>query len=201
MFKLIYLAGLIVLFTACASISNKGYSYKSYDKYYLHTKTGQVALTSPLPLDKSYAELTEAQKQIARSYNGDLSQDDHPAYPKKGLTSLYSPLMDQSRIHLYKGSELADRAFSIHTYVPPKEGNLLAVATITAAGKVESVNVLESTSKEQAEYAVEVLRQTEFDPGTCDGEACQSEYLLQLKLDVWHSRGKSSYMVYPPKTR
>jgi len=192
---------LLILQSGCAAIFNGSSSYKGYEKHHIYNNAGQVILTSPLPLGKSYHELTAAQQQVARAYYKNLDENDRPPYPKYGVRLPYILLMDHSRFFQYRNFGLGNESTFDSPFNPIREGNALAIATISKTGDVESVKVLKSTSKNQAKYLEEILHQTEFDPGLCAGEPCQSEYRFQLMTNIWHARRKISYRVYPPKRR
>lgn len=127
------------------------------------SKFRPVEVESPIPVDKRYSELTEEQKNIFRAGYGVLSASEQPPFPKKGLESIYKPLIEG------------------HTKVA-RGGTLFLIAMVNEKGKVENVAVYESPADMMTQLANTVLFSTEFDPASCDGKPCKMEFPFEFKL-------------------
>ncbi len=127
------------------------------------SKFRPVEAESYIPFNKKYAELTDQQKKIFRANYGVLKDSEQPPFPKKGLQSIYKPLI--------KGHAKVSRG-----------GTLFLVAMVDEKGKVENVAVYESPTDSMTELANAVLFNTEFDPAICDGEACKMEFPFEFKM-------------------
>lgn len=140
-------------------------------QYYLYgdpmpgTKFKRKILTGPLPYDRSYHQFSDSQKAIVRdSYSGLLATET-PPYPKNGTKVIYKPIIKAlTKVR--------------------REGDLLAIAMVNQAGKVENVTVYQSPADEFTELVNSLLFATEFDPATCNGEPCKMEYLFKMALKV-----------------
>ena len=124
-----------------------------------------VLVSSPIPFDKSYEQLTAEQKELFRATYGGLAENEKPPFPKNGTMEIYEPLL--------KGHKAISRA-----------GNLFLIAMIDEKGKVENVAVYESPAKSMTEYATTVIFNTEFEPATCAGEPCKMEFPFEIDLPV-----------------
>jgi len=118
-----------------------------------------------LPFDKTYAELTDAQKRILRSAYIDLPPEDEPPYPLKGMKPVMRQISKAQRALLAKGS-------------------LFAVATVDASGDVQKVDFFETPNDQMARAVGFVLIKTKFKPGVCGGVPCVMEYPFQMRFEV-----------------
>ena len=158
---------LVVATTVCGlSLANASTSKKSYNLLGdapSGSNIPTVDATSPIPFNVSYVALTEAQKKIVKSKYDNLGVNDTPPFPSRGLKAIYKPVIN------------ANRSLG-------KSGLLKITAIVNKEGLVESVVVHESPSKALSKRATRALRNTQFDAGTCDGEACEMEFPFEIKF-------------------
>ncbi len=128
---------------------------------------------SGIPLDQSYAELSEQHKQIVRAGYGGLDDNIVPPFPKSGLRYMLTKLVDAQK------------------YLNTR-GKFVAIAVVDTAGKVRKVSVLKSPNEGITEFVSKMLKITEFSPGICDGAPCNSEYLLEFELDKEAASGTTT---------
>ena len=116
-----------------------------------------IDATSPIPFKKRFDQLSDRQMKIYRSYFENLNVTDTPPFPKKGLITIYRPLI--------KG----------HKRIGGR-GELLVFAEINEKGGVNEVTVYKSPTKKLADLATAVMFNTKFKPATCDGSPCTMDY-------------------------
>ena len=138
-------------------------TYKLYGDARVGSKFRSVEATSAIPFDKTYAELTQEQKDMFRATYGGLRDDEQPPYPSAGSEAIYKPIIEgHNRI--------------------ARGGNLFLVAMVNEQGKVENVAVYESPADAMTELATAVLFNTEFDPASCAGAPCKMEFPFEFEL-------------------
>lgn len=137
--------------------------YKLLGKPSLGSKVKPVEATSPIPFDKVYRQLTDQQKHIYRGQWEGLGADDIPPFPKKGIQSIYNPLI--------KGHAKISRG-----------GMLRLVAQIDEKGNVTEVAVYESPHEEITELAMSVMFYAKFKPASCAGKPCKMDFPFEFKL-------------------
>lgn len=156
--------GLVILamisFNAMAA--NKVYSLKGEPSS--GTKVRKIEATSAIPFNKSYVELSNNQQAIFNAQFQDLSANERPPFPVKGLRSIYRPILDKNKSLEYSG------VLSLTILVDEK-------------GRVDNVSVVETTSPELEKFAVEALAGVKFDPAVCDGAACSMEFPVKIVLN------------------
>jgi hypothetical protein len=118
-----------------------------------------------LPFDKTYAELTDAQREILRLAYIDMPPEDEPPYPLNGM----KPFMRQI--------SKAQKSLRVR-------GDLFAVATVDESGDVRKVDFFEAPSEQMAKAVGIVLIKTKFKPGVCGGVPCVMEYPFQMRFEV-----------------
>ena len=116
-----------------------------------------IEATSPIPFNKKYDQLNDEQVKIFRSYFENLTKDDTPPYPKKGLIEIYNPLI--------KGHKRIGGV-----------GELLVFTEVNEKGGVNNVTVYKSPTKQLADLVTTVMFNTKFKPATCNGEPCTMDY-------------------------
>ncbi|NND83193.1 MAG: hypothetical protein HKN50_12265 [Gammaproteobacteria bacterium] len=122
-----------------------------------------ILATSNIPYDKNFTELTEAQRSLVRANYEGLAAADVPPYPAQGVEQILEPL---SKAH----PTLLGR------------GKMLALAMVSAQGKVTEVKIYYTPNKHVSEIISAALFKTEFTPGTCAGVPCAMEYLFEQDL-------------------
>ena len=161
MFKRI-ISGVFVLALATASAAAQK-EYKIMGDKKLGSKFREVEATSLIPFNKPYGQLTAEQKELFRATYGGLADSEKPPFPIKGTQVIYKPIIEANK-------------------TIKQAGNLLLVAMVNEAGKVENVAVYESPTPKMAEVATTVLFNTQFEPASCAGEPCKMEFPFEFNL-------------------
>ena len=130
------------------------------------SRIARRVIISNVPFYKSYEELSEEEKVVVRSDYQGLGSNDVPPYPAEGMGPISKPLIN------------AHKKLN-------KAGELFVIAKITATGTVEEVKVYKTPSKKMSQMAGAVLFETKFSPGTCQGEPCETEFLLKWDFEKY----------------
>ena len=117
-----------------------------------------------LPLDKSYAELSAAEKAQARSDYIAMPERDEPPFPVAGMGALLRPIAD------------AVGAMRVR-------GDLTLFVTVSSTGKPVSVAVVKSPDEKLTHYAASVLMKAQYKPAVCAGKPCTMQLPLRMALD------------------
>ena len=125
----------------------------------------EVAWSSALPINRTYAQLTPEQRAPLHAEYERIEEGDEPPFPRDGL----KPLLNA----IWKGQS---------SYLAT--GTLLLVATVDAAGKVTKVDAYGVPDPDLAKYAASVLLLTEFKPALCKGTPCAMQFPFSLKPEV-----------------
>ena len=128
------------------------------------TSLRQALVTSSLPLDKRYAELTPAQQAQVRGYYEALHPLDEPPFPADGLGPLMSALQ--------KGASKLEA-----------EGELLLYVTVGPDGNARSARLMRSPDPTFGEFALSAALLTRFKPALCRGEPCTMEYPVHQRFE------------------
>lgn len=151
----------VALFSVASAMAASQAQYKIKLDPPTGTLIPSTALESSIALNKRFFELSEDEKSRVRDSFGNLSVNQIPPFPTKGLKSIYRPLITVQ--------EKSARG-----------GVLSLVATIDAQGQVESVRVVQSPSKSLTQASKMILDNTQFDPAFCGGEPCAMEFPLEI---------------------
>ncbi|MGO5000515.1 hypothetical protein [Oceanisphaera sp. W20_SRM_FM3] len=120
-------------------------------------------LPGPIPLDRRYQEFTAEEKARVHAAYERIPDGDEPPFPADGLKPVYDALL--------KGQE--------HLMVA---GKLRVVATVDAAGTVQSVAAFESPAAGVTRLAATILMLTKFKPASCTGKPCQMDFPLEFEF-------------------
>jgi hypothetical protein len=123
-------------------------------------------LTGQLPYDKSYAQLTDAQRVLFRSDYEVLAEADEPPFPEHGLGSVFDPISK------------AAQALRLDSGAPA----LSMVAYIDETGNASKVEVLSSPSPELTGFAARVAMKTKFKPAKCAGAPCAMGFPIRIRF-------------------
>jgi len=118
---------------------------------------GEYGPSSILPFDKSYAELTPAQRSIVRRSYRLMHPDDEPPYPEQGS----QPMSEV----MYKWQALA-----------PVDGRLVFHVLIDASGNPKSVTFIASPSPKLKDLVMLVVARMKFKPALCGGVPCEMKF-------------------------
>jgi len=132
------------------------------------TKFRHVEAEFPIPFDRSYSELKDNHRDIYRKIytwltETRLTSDQTPPYPKKGLSSLYKPIIKKNKL------------VAINKTV-------FFIADVKEDGEVDKVKIYSSPNREFNEFITALMFSTEFEPGTCAGEPCAMEFPFEIDL-------------------
>jgi hypothetical protein len=143
------------------SIVRKTYSIK---EEVLGSHIASAAIDKvPVPVDKTYAELTPAQKMLVKSLYEPMADSDEPPYPLNGPRTILETCEEIAK-HLRVRGELS-----------------LAV-TIDPAGKPIAVEVMKSPDREVTQKMAMVLMLEKYKPAVCNGAPCQMQYPFRIEF-------------------
>lgn len=128
----------------------------------------RVAVAWPVPMNRTYAELTADQKAKVRDDYVKMGARDEPAYPRDGLMPI---LREVARIQ--NGSE--------------HPGMMHLAVHVDANGQPTGVAVLKSPEEAATTAVSFVLMHTAYKPALCDGAPCASDYSFKYDLQRSHS--------------
>ncbi len=118
-----------------------------------------------LPLDKRYAELTPAQKNILKSEYEPMKVEDEPPFPANGLMDLFTVLR---RVH--------------GQYNLKYKGPLTMYVQVDSHGKATGVSVVRSPDPEITQAMAYTLMVLPYKPAVCGGKACAMQYPFHAEL-------------------
>jgi TonB family protein len=139
------------------------------DTYYLKgdpipgSKIHQKIARSSVPLNLSYARFTDKQKAIFNRNFNLQSTNSQPPFPKRGLQSLYRPIIEQGQKQGIKGQ-------------------LNATLLVNKNGFVEEVKIQKNTNQAFNKKLISLLEKTRFEPAQCNGQACSMTFPVSLSL-------------------
>ena len=120
---------------------------------------------SAIPLNRSYAQLTEEEKRIVKSSYETMEPLDEPPFPVDGLKPIFRSI-----------ANLQHRLL--------EEGLLSMQAEVDATGNVTSVGVFSSPDPRLTQAAAAILAQTRFKPAICRGQPCKMSFPLRVTFSV-----------------
>jgi hypothetical protein len=117
----------------------------------------------PLPLDRSWAQLSSSDVEMVRNQYLDLRAHEEPPFPAGGLGQLareLSALQAQQNLR----------------------GQLHAVISVDADGRATAVSWQMTPAQGQVAGLDAILKQTAFEPATCAHSACAMEFPLHVEF-------------------
>jgi len=127
------------------------------------SKIRKVDATSPIPFNKSYVEMSEEERALFKKQFKELSVNDRPPFPARGLRAIYRPILKKNR-------SLGE------------QGVLKMAISVDENGNVDKVTVINAPSTELEEYAAHIVKDVNFEPATCAGEPCDMDFPVRLVL-------------------
>ncbi|MFC4161210.1 energy transducer TonB [Chitinimonas lacunae] len=121
-------------------------------------------LVSPVPFDKRYEQLNEAERTALRSRQT-LPAECEPPFPLEGWRPLFEQL---TRYQARSGIDVA--------------GQMAFTLQVDQAGTVTDVTIQRSPSERLNRMASQLLRDVPFKPARCKGEASAMAYKLDFEL-------------------
>jgi hypothetical protein len=137
----------------------------------------RTAMTWPVPIDKTYAELSKEEKDVVRSGYVTLGPNDEPPYPAYGMTGV---LQDMSKIRLSSTDD----------------GMILMAVSVDASGQPRGVAVLRAADVGVAKAFAFVLMHTAYKPAMCAGAPCAGEYAF--RYDFSHRKPNNFIVNWDP---
>ncbi|MCR5864088.1 hypothetical protein [Aquincola sp. J276] len=118
-----------------------------------------------VPLNRTYEQLSPAEKALIRAWYDDMPAADEPPFPRAGLY----PVMEAVR----KGQQ---RVLA--------EGDLFLVATVNGSGGVDEVKAYGKADPVLVDFVSRVVMHTPFKPALCAGIPCRMDFPLNFLLTV-----------------
>jgi len=140
--------------------SDAGYPYHIADTV-VGTMLPKNIVTSPLPFDSSYAELTPEQKAVLFDDYEHLSPGDEPPFPMYGIHHVVQPLIPYAE-----------------TFNPI--GRLVAAVEVDSKGQATSVTVFQSPDSRFSNLMSAALMFEQYKPASCQGTPCRMQFVLHL---------------------
>jgi hypothetical protein len=126
----------------------------------------EVAWSTELPLNRTYAQLTPDQKAHFHSMYVLIAPGDEPPFPERGLKSVVNAI--------YKAQEML-----------LAHGQLRFIVTVGADGKGKKVEAFGDCDRpDMTQFTSQVLLLTKYKPAVCGGVACVMEFPFNLQLKV-----------------
>lgn len=149
---------------AVAADAPQGESYKLMESApATGTFIKKQLVSSYLPFNKRYSELTAEQKARLKAEYDKMPDGDEPPFPKDGLGSVYLKLTRaQERLQ--------------------SEGALLMHVKVDANGEAQSVDVIESPDRDMTQVAAGVLILEKYKPAVCAGQPCASSFPVRMEF-------------------
>jgi hypothetical protein len=120
-------------------------------------------VSSALPFDKTWAELTPQQRDLVRADYESIAPGDEPPFPERGLKHVALPFV---RVSEQTGDV----------------GKVIASVTVDSHGQARDVVVYKSPSKEVTAVAIHALVDEKYKPAVCKGQPCTMAFVLRLEL-------------------
>ena len=127
----------------------------------------KIVQASAIPLNRSYAQLTEEEQRLVKSQYEAMLPLDEPPFPAAGLRPIHEAIAEIQRRLLAKGKLSMD-------------------AEVDAQGAVTSVSVYESPDPKLTQASATVLMLTKFKPAVCQGAPCKMSFPLRVTFQVEH---------------
>ena len=143
-------------------------------RYYTVTDTlvgsllPQTILRGRVPFDRTYGELTAAQKDVLFQDYESLAPGDEPPFPLYGVHHVIAPLV-----------RFAD------TWNPV--GPLVASVEVDALGNAVSVTTYQSPDPQLTRVVGAALALEKYKPALCKGRPCAMQYVLRLDVPARQS--------------
>jgi len=119
---------------------------------------------SKIPLDKTYGELTPAQKFELHSLYDSMPEGDEPPFPEAGMNPIFNAVRNAQRLSNARG-----------------EINMVVTVGVDGkATKVESFG--NESSVRMTEVTQQILMLTRYKPGICNGQPCVMQFRFTQKL-------------------
>jgi hypothetical protein len=132
---------------------------------------GLATMRSNIPVNRTYAELTDDQKRQVRSLYVSMPETDEPPFPLYGLESIY-------------------RHFAKIQAKLSATGRFYAEVEIGTDGQAKAIRVFEAprafriSDKELQDALAGVVVLTPFKPGMCGGSPCRMSFPISVDFGI-----------------
>ncbi|MBI3228645.1 MAG: energy transducer TonB [Burkholderiales bacterium] len=124
------------------------------------------AISSTIPLDKSYEDLTAAQKDYVKSKYEKMGPNDEPPYPVGGPAQIYREIS--------KG----------RNKIGMSSGTLFLAVEIDDKGEPGKVEVYESPDIDLSKFAAKIVARHKYKPAICNGVPCKMQYPIEIRFSA-----------------
>lgn len=118
---------------------------------------------SVVSLGKAYAELSPEEQAYVKSQYEQMSSNDEPPFPLKGLRPVYKVIAAGQQKFLVTGS-------------------MSLAVEVNSQGEAMSVSVLQSPDPEMASFAASVLMLQRYKPALCNGSPCKMQFPFRMSF-------------------
>lgn len=147
--------------TGAAGAEESSYAFKDQPRTGSHIR--RTVAFAPIPFDKRYADLSEAQKSTVRAAYERMGADDEPPFPANGLNPVFRMLARLDKLAM-------------------RPGPIKASVAVDPAGTPLSVRVLTAPNGELGDYVAKLLLEQRYKPALCGGQPCGQDFLLAATL-------------------
>lgn len=123
----------------------------------------RAVISTDLPFDKKYSELTDQQKSIVRSWYEKMGATDEPPFPANGLGTIY-------------------KAISQANDILKASGQLTMTVEIDEQGMAQSISIFDSPDPKLSKFATSVIMLEKFKPAICDGAPCKMAFPINIEF-------------------
>lgn len=131
------------------------------------TMVPQAIITSAVPFDRTYAQMSAEQKAVIAQDYESLSPGDEPPYPAYGLSHLSTYMM---RLAEMTGTS----------------GPLVATVDVSPDGQARTVSVFKSPDPRLTSMVTTLLAKESYKPAKCGGAPCAMTYVMRLNFPERH---------------
>ncbi len=159
-------SALLVALVGSAAGADDALPAPEYSIKQLEPNTGsriarKIVQGSAIPLNRSYAQLTDDEQRLVKSPYEAMRPLDEPPFPLEGLKPIHQAVAAIQRRLLL-------------------QGRLSMQAEVDTQGAVTDVSVYESPDPRLTEAAAGVLMLTRFKQAVCRGELCKMSFPLRV---------------------
>jgi hypothetical protein len=154
----------------CAALAG-GCAAPVAEKYAVHedrldSRFGHDPVTSDIPVDKRYDELTDAQRAVFRARYRDMGPDYEPPFPVDGQLKIFQDVRK-----LQAAAQL--------------RGKFAALLTVDDKGRAHSIKIVQTPDEKiNQPMAVILMKNTDYKPARCAGKPCTMDFVFEMTLDV-----------------
>lgn len=136
-----------------------------------------IVVAGNIPLDKRYADLTSAQKDILKSVYEKMGDGDEPPFPEKGLMPLYKALAN------------AHESLQLQF-----KGPVTMYVEVDSHGNPGALQLIEAPDQQIGQAVANIMAEQKFKPALCNGTPCRMKYVFHAELvgPDWQNSGATA---------